>query len=72
MDELLTAKQVSEIKKVAISTVYAAMTRGDLVYVEQLGRKGVKPDICEAWKPASGGGVKRETVRRGPGRPKLP
>lgn len=70
-EENLTVAEAAKIKGVSRHTIYKAIHENHLKH-----KVDMKPtytitaaDLAE-WKPASGGGVQREKVRRGPGRPR--
>ena len=70
-EEYLTVAEAAKIKGVSRHTIYKAVRNNTLphgiVVHESI---GIAPSALAAWKPASGGGVVREKVKRGPGRPK--
>lgn len=68
MDEYLTPKQAATIKGVSLHTIYKAIERGSLPSVRVLDRIALRVTDVDTYQPGSYGGVKRATLRRGPGR----
>ena len=66
----LTVARAAKIKGVSVHTVYKAINEGRLkCHIEYQPTYFVMLSDLAAWKPASGGGVVRAKVKRGPGRP---
>lgn len=65
---LITPTEAAKRKGVSPATIYRAVREKRLPSTEVLGRIGIRPADLDAFEAGSYGGVKRATVRRGPGR----
>ena len=66
----LTPKEAAALKGVTLATIYKAIERGTLPKHTVLDRVALLASDVESYSPGSYGGVTREKVLRGPGRPR--